>query len=754
MSPPPQKINSQLDIYGQPEQIARIFKWFVGIILTGLGAGIVITLTANNTLAATLIGFSFLPVLAALYFVRHYKFELAAVFLAVILISLVTMTATVGLGIHHVSIVGYPAILIVASLVIRKRTMVFLTLYNILCIAWLVFGELAGKYKPGVLVRSVPGDFFTTSIILILTAIMVRVISETLFQNNLQLQKELGERKLAEDSLLKRESILKAISFSAEQFLKTPDWREKIGLVLERLGREFNASHAYLFEKHPGPNGSILTSLSYEWTVPGQKPDIDNPDYQNAPLQEEGSERYYQILDSGEPFVGSTSFYAESGKDQMRPPGIKALLEMRIVVNGNQWGMIGFDDMVNEREWTTMEVDVIKVATNVLGAAIKRQMDEEAIKNELTERKRAEQALIFSEEKFSKAFHTTPVMMSIDDAEGIFIDVNKAFIDKTGFDRGDIIGRRASDLNMWAALEDRKKIQKLLQEDDSFKDVELGFRNKSGKTFIVLMSSEKLHVNDEVYTLTSALDITERKQVEAEREKLIDELEAKNEELERFTYTVSHDLKSPLVTINGFLGYLEQDAASGDTERLRKDTHRIQDAVNKMQRLLNELLELSRIGRMMNAPESFAFIEIVGDALDIVHGQFEKRKIIVQTQPNLPVVYGDKPRLIEALQNMLDNAAKYMGDQTTPQIEIGYGGDENGKSIFFIKDNGIGIAPEYQERIFGLFNKLDPKTEGTGVGLALVKRIIEVHGGRVWVESEVGKGSTFYFTLPKKMDEN
>ncbi len=301
-------------------------------------------------------------------------------------------------------------------------------------------------------------------------------------------------------------------------------------------------------------------------------------------------------------------------------------------MNGKQWGTIGFDDKVNEREWTAMEVDVIKVAANVLGAAIKRQMDEEALKNELTERKRAEQALIFSEEKFSKAFHTIPVMMSIENADNIFIDVNKAFIDNIGFDREDIIGRRASELNILFMPEDIQKTQNILKEQDTFRDLELSFRQKSGNLFTVLMSTEKFHVNDVAYTLTSALDITERKRAESEREKLIGELEAKNEELERFTYTVSHDLKSPLVTINGFLGYLEQDAASGNMERLKKDTHRIQDAVNKMQRLLNELLELSRIGRMMNAPETVSFDGLVKEALDIVHGQFEERKITVHAQ--------------------------------------------------------------------------------------------------------------------------
>jgi signal transduction histidine kinase len=245
-------------------------------------------------------------------------------------------------------------------------------------------------------------------------------------------------------------------------------------------------------------------------------------------------------------------------------------------------------------------------------------------------------------------------------------------------------------------------------------------------------------------------DVTPRKQSEMERDRLIADLESKNTELERFTYTVSHDLKSPLVTINGFLGYLEKDAASGNLERLRKDTQRIYEAVNKMQRLLNELLELSRIGRMMNASVMVPFDDLVHEVIEIVQGRLNEHAVNIDVQPNLPAVFVDKPRMIEVVQNLLDNAAKYMGDQPSPLVEIGLRGEEGGQLIFYVKDNGIGVASEYHERIFGLFNKLDPKSEGTGVGLALVKRIIEVHGGRIWIESELGQGSTFLFTLPSQ----
>lgn len=234
------------------------------------------------------------------------------------------------------------------------------------------------------------------------------------------------------------------------------------------------------------------------------------------------------------------------------------------------------------------------------------------------------------------------------------------------------------------------------------------------------------------------------------RKDLIAELESKNAELERFTYTVSHDLKSPLFTIRGFLGYLEQDALNGDRERLAGDIQRISDATEKMHRLLNELLELSRIGRIKNPSTFMPFEEVAQEAAELVHGRIMERGIAVHIDSNLPVIYADRPRLVEVIQNLLDNAAKFMGDQKEPRIEIGQQGEEEGRPIFYVRDNGVGIAPEHFERVFGLFNKLDPKTDGTGIGLALVKRIIEVHGGRIWVESELGKGTTFFFTLDQE----
>ncbi|HSG42799.1 MAG TPA: ATP-binding protein [Anaerolineales bacterium] len=245
-------------------------------------------------------------------------------------------------------------------------------------------------------------------------------------------------------------------------------------------------------------------------------------------------------------------------------------------------------------------------------------------------------------------------------------------------------------------------------------------------------------------------DITEQKLAEQERENMINELEARNTELTQFAYTVSHELKTPVVTIKGYIGSIGNDLKEKLYERVEKDLQRVSSAADKLHKTLSDLLDLSRVGRLMNKPENMPFAKIVDDALELMHGHIEMHNITTKTAHDLPVIYGDHQRLTEVLQNLIENATKYLGDQTDPLIEIGQQGNdvERGQPIFYVKDNGIGIAPEYHERIFGLFNKLDAKSDGTGVGLALVKRIIEIHGGRIWVDSEIGKGATFYFTLP------
>ncbi len=245
------------------------------------------------------------------------------------------------------------------------------------------------------------------------------------------------------------------------------------------------------------------------------------------------------------------------------------------------------------------------------------------------------------------------------------------------------------------------------------------------------------------------LELEQRRQIATEREALIADLEASHSEMEQFTYTVSHDLKSPLVTIKGFLGLVEKDAARGDLDRVRQAVGRVGFAVETMSKLLSDLLEVSRAGRVPDQPEDISLSELAHHAAELVRGRAFERRVEITIPTDLPRVRVDRRRGLTVLQNLLDNAIKFAGGDAGPTVEVG-GREEGSAVVCWVRDNGIGIDPRYHERVFGLFERLDARSEGTGVGLALAKRIIETRGGRIWVESRgEGTGTTFFFTLPR-----
>jgi signal transduction histidine kinase len=244
-------------------------------------------------------------------------------------------------------------------------------------------------------------------------------------------------------------------------------------------------------------------------------------------------------------------------------------------------------------------------------------------------------------------------------------------------------------------------------------------------------------------------EIAERKAAQQQREILIRELEQKNAELARFTNTVSHELRSPLVTIQGFAGLIQEEAVQrGNTEELKAHILRITAAVSTLDALLSDLLKLSQAGKKINTPAPVGFGVIAREAVDFFIQPFAIHGVRFVIDPDFPEVNVDHARIKEVLVNLLENAIKYRGSQSDLVIRIGI--DRKGKEpVFFVQDNGMGIESRYLERVFNIFEKLDGASKGTGIGLAIVKSIIEVHGGKIWAESEgPGKGTTFKFTLP------
>jgi PAS domain S-box-containing protein len=363
---------------------------------------------------------------------------------------------------------------------------------------------------------------------------------------------------------------------------------------------------------------------------------------------------------------------------------------------------------------------------------------------DITERKRAEQALLASEAELSSILESTgDGILAVDRSGERVIKANRRYaemwrIPQSIIDAGDNNALRNFVLNQLADPDAfLKRVQSLYGTDAAAMDT-LVF--KDGRVFErhgfpMMMAGAVLG------RVWSFRDITERKRQERE-------LAEKNLELERFTYTVSHDLKSPLVTVKTFLGYLEQDLLNPDAERVKQDVGYMRGAADKMGHLLDELLNLARVGRKTNPPVRVTFQQVAREAIGLVAGRISTSRAEVKVADATVILEGDRPRLVEIWQNLVENACKFMGDQPKPRVEIGV--EQRGaETVFFVRDNGTGIDSRYHEKVFSLFEKLNPKIEGTGMGLALVKRVVELYKGRIWVESGgLGQGANFLFTLP------
>ena len=248
-------------------------------------------------------------------------------------------------------------------------------------------------------------------------------------------------------------------------------------------------------------------------------------------------------------------------------------------------------------------------------------------------------------------------------------------------------------------------------------------------------------------------DITERKKSEEELTQLnnalkksADELVASNRELEKFAYSASHDLQEPLRMVTGFLQLLQEKYSGELDDTAQKYINFAVDGANRMKTLIFDLLEFSRVSTVKKENTLIDLNELVSKTLLNLKTAIEESKAAVTVQ-KLPEVSGNESHLIQLFQNIIGNALKYRGKEN-PLIEIGYTNKQD-VMAFFVKDNGIGIDPSYFERIFVIFQRLHNRTEyaGTGIGLAICKKIVELHGGKIWVESVKGEGTVFYFTL-------
>ena len=360
-------------------------------------------------------------------------------------------------------------------------------------------------------------------------------------------------------------------------------------------------------------------------------------------------------------------------------------------------------------------------------------------------RDRTEQRI--TEERFQTVVEASPSALVMVSHDGLITLVNRQTERLLGYDRAELLGRNVEMLVPARLRATHREQRNAFNQSPAARAMGAGANlialRKDGYEVPVEIGMNPITTGEGEFVLASIIDVTERKRYE-------NELHTKAAEMERFTYTVSHDLKSPLITIKSFISMIDLDIAAGKLDRIGNDLQRVSKAADRMQMLLEEVLALSRVGRVENAPETVNLAALVSEALELVAGRIAANHIHVEVDENLPFVTVYRNRMVEALQNLIDNATKFMGEQREPEIRIGVQRDGY-ETRFYVRDNGAGIDTKHHERIFGLFDKLNPKSEGSGAGLAIVKRIIELHGGRIWVESSGKGGSTFWFTLDERL---
>jgi len=379
---------------------------------------------------------------------------------------------------------------------------------------------------------------------------------------------------------------------------------------------------------------------------------------------------------------------------------------------------------------------------------------------DITERKRAVMDLKKSEEKFTKAFMVCPEAMAIAAmADGRYVDVNNAFLDMTGFQRSEVIGHSSTALNVWVDDAERQRFVDELSRAGHLHGFETRYRMHSGEIRDFLVSSEIVELEGERCSLNYVLDITQRKADEihirtlnAELERRVQErtaqLEAANLELEAFSYSVSHDLRGPLFSVDGFSRLLMEDYRHALDEMGLQHLVRIRRGAQRMGQIIQDLLKLSSLSRGDLELAQVDLSRLCGEVLGELQHADPGRRVVLSIQPEV-FVSADYNLLRSALENLLGNAWKYTSRCAEALIEVGEFPAAPGERIFFVRDNGAGFDMASMDRLFKPFQRLHSagEFEGTGIGLAIVNRVIQRHGGRIWAQGELGRGATFYFTL-------
>lgn len=370
----------------------------------------------------------------------------------------------------------------------------------------------------------------------------------------------------------------------------------------------------------------------------------------------------------------------------------------------------------------------------------------QGIVRDITLENKYQQALVAEKQKYGNIIANMNLgLVEVNNNDEILM-VNQSFEEISGYTEEELLGKVGGDVFQADKDSDIIKTENQKRQNGESNSYELKVKNKSGDIRYWLISGAPNY--DLKGNITGSigihLDITELKSLEFQKEKLLQKLEKSNEELQEYAHIVSHDLKSPLRSIDALISWLKEDNKDKLDDVSLQNIGLIETTLEKMEQLISDILNYSSVASDNTESEPVNTHLLVEDLLKIL---YIPEQIDVKLINPLPVVNGDKTKLQQVFQNLISNAVKF-NDKEKGYIEID--AKEDGKYYrFSIKDNGIGIEPQFHEKVFKIFHSLNKSKDSTGIGLSLVKKIVNLHDGKIWLESKPGKGTTFYFTLKK-----